>query len=407
MCSKDVVSVLASNSRDEVQEHADFASNRYTNGTKKKSKSPERRAHLRSSQETIPLRRTDKLRDDVAFRNRDYRVCIHERVKRESPIPLSDVRYVAHNLQNHISTPEIVPHKPRSSWEERHQKLRFSEPRCSREEERRTNHSPCQVWSNEPVPEDIRPSETSKFDSKFRDYVSDACQAESTHKVHTSHRNWPSLPTSYTQKTKSLLSSEYIQVHSVGTPSTMASISKSSSLDTAVYLPEPYNHHNGTNGARTSYLSDSLRLSAAQNERNIDSKLESSINRGNFVLNNAKRLLSSSPLHSYTKPVSTLSSHLSSRPLPEYKPKYVDHKRLALEHGYVRSESSKSDMSVESFLPLPPKLHNHQCLPLNENPTHKSDLLAPRAPDQTSHRGSRTTEVSSMFLMAFDQCSSG
>ena len=398
---------LAFHPPDQLRNHSDVRAERYLNATEKSSRSPERsRTGYRTS---VPLRRTDELTDDVAVRQLNDSGRVRASRQQSSPTPLSNVRYVPHNLKNHISTPEIIPKRSSSSWEERNPKLRFSIQHCVGDE-KATSYAARSTWPEDPCAGDTGSIGTSKFDNKFRDYVSDACQAESAHKVHTSHRNWPNLPSSsFAQKSKSLLSSENIQVHSVGTQSAKTSSSKSSSLDTAVYVADHFKHPAEINSVRSDLMNqDAFRLSSANNERTLDSKVEPNLSRGNSVVNNAKRLLSSSPLHNYKKPASKsllhdarYTSHLDSRLLPEYRSGCLDHKRLGLEAGYVRSESSKSDMSIESFLPLPPKLKNHQCLLLSDSPTCKSDLPAAHTVDQSSHRGSRTSEVRYLTFLDF------
>lgn len=234
-----------------------------------------------------------------------------------------------------------------------------------------------QAWSGEPSSFANSKKESSRFDSKFRDFVSDACQAESTHKAHsTSYGKWLNLPPNPTaQKSKSLQSSENIQVHSVSAAScsVLTSSSNNSSFNTAVHVPGYHRPSNETSKSKVTYVPNTSKPHVNGFDH---SRVQLELNKSNSVLSNAKRLLSSSPLHTAHNSLAALqgSSYPAVKTLPEYVPKCPDQRRFPPELGYVPSESSKSDFSAESFLPLPTKLLNHQCLlSLNESPRTQVD----------------------------------
>ena len=355
------------------------------------------------------MRRTEVETDQLASRSRNLDGDVpvsHLRHNRESPVPVDDVYYVYHDLQNHINTPEIVPQTSNLLREDQQSKLPMSsavENREPKSEKPVTSEFAC---SGEPYFGENRSKNPSKFDSKFRDYVSDACQAESAHRAYTtgSYRGWPNLSSStYAQKSKSLQSSENIQVRSAGTPfSSTAASSKTSSLDTAVYISKHYRHPAEPNHANSVADGPARVSSVPLRSRSLSSKLEADLHKGTSILNNAKRLLSTSPLHNVTKPILTGAyrhQHSDIKALPEYKPRYFEHKSYPRASGYVHSESSKSDMSVESFLPLPLKLQNHQCLLSNESPRAatktNNELVSGRTSEQRHHHhSSGTSEVS-------------
>ena len=293
-----------------------------------------------------------------------------------NPTPISKLRFVPQDLQSEINTPEIVFQKSKlipnqiscSSSCSHLANLNYPSnlPTALNKPSTYSRHAWCVEPFANPNPRCV--DEPSPFDSKFRDFVSDACQAESTHKAHSAASCKSSiLPlNSTTQKSKSLLSSENIQVHSVSTRT--SSSNNSSSLNTAVQ-PVYYQSSNELRGPNVatqplSYLKSTL----FEKHNNGDHfRRESELDKSTVVLDNAKRLLSCSPLQKKHGSSSTsqevfVSSFPLAKPLPEYVPHRSDRRCPTRERGYLPSESSKSDVSAESFLPLPTKLINQQCL---------------------------------------------
>ena len=334
----------------------------------------------------FPLTDRNKMSSRLDFKTKDAE-CQEKSRRLVSPTPIKDVRYIPHDLRSEINTPEIVAHSSHLRFDDSRNKdsKRFINGRPS-VPANSSHHAVC----SEPC-RTRNSLEPSKFESKFRDFVSDACQAESTHKAHSSaYGSWPNLlPSSLNHRAKSLLSSENIQVRSVDTRS-----SSGKSVDTAVYVPEVV-HSSGILPIALSEASDTVKITSLPDEF----RTPEPNTKGSLILTKARRLLSASPLQTSTSSGCHLSSAHAEVPyLSEYKPRYQSYRRTGTEKGYVCSESSKSDFSIESFLPLPRSLYNQHHLLSNRNLNRVEKDYAQQGHNPTSDTNPIPTAVEVSWL---------
>ncbi|XP_076817413.1 uncharacterized protein LOC143462960 isoform X2 [Clavelina lepadiformis] len=310
------------------------------------------------------------------------------RNQHDVPLPCDQVRYVSHNLQQEISTPEVVrynrkippllhdmdqlrPHIPASKHLQTSTKL----SQHNYVYELASPHAGVQHRS-------------SKFDHKFRDFVTDACQAESNSRVHASsvsHLIHERLDFG----SKPSVSTDYIRVHSLSTLpesiATSAGKSNTGSNDTALY-PNPLCDYSVKPSAHfyTKPPNTDVRVCTPPTDPSLDyllsqklaeAKLQSDLSKSNSVLTNAKRLLLTSPLRQQYKstyePSSYYPGKYNSAPCNGVTSQNYKHSAQLDEPAskplsqlysqslasFSRGPASKSSTgSSESYHPLPPDI---------------------------------------------------
>nr|CAB3263628.1 probable serine/threonine-protein kinase DDB_G0267514 [Phallusia mammillata] len=253
---------------------------------------------------------------------------------RKDPTPCNEVRYVSKGLQEQIGRPEIVNQPGRVSA----LGLDRIPPQVS--------HSSKPYYNRESARPYVSPIRYSKFDDKFHDFVSRACEAESVSKAHARR---PSQWEKLRQKVPSS-SSDPIRVYSLSTPS--ETTDGNGSATTALYRPD--------------FLHEKDFLTSAGD------LLKQEYKRSNEVLSNAKRLLLNSPIDKRKNEYKLTSTYGDAG--ERYAQRKMDSKLKSEPSRYRRNydrdtpktdfkdtmHSPRSDaVSTESFLPLPPALGSH------------------------------------------------